>query len=462
MVLPMVSSSAPEAGSLRLNRSLGRDLHILRAMLRNPLDSLPKEAFAAPMVRSSALGREVVHVMDPELVQAALTGAAAHLDKGESVRRPLGMALGEGLLTAEGDDWRWQRRAIAPVFRANGLERFLPTMIANAKAARDRLCALPPNGLVEINHEMMRLTFDIIVETMLSGTEGFDASEVEAEITEYLRLARWSSLAALAGAPEWVPYPGKRRSASLANALRRRVEARVAMRRATGTARDDLIDLLLHAVDPQTGRRMTNAEIGDNLLTFLTAGHETTALGLSWTLDLLGRHPDIAERVRAEIAEVTRGEPLAPTHIASLHYTRQVFQEALRLYPPAAIIPRRVNKTLELGGEVFAPGTLLLVPIYAIHRHTTLWDAPHVFDPERFHPEQAAARHRYAYMPFGAGPRTCIGAGFAMLEAVAILAVLLRDLRFTSIDPQPPAPRLDITLRPTQPLKMQVAPVLFH
>ena len=458
MVLPKVSSSAPEAGSLRLNRSLRGDLRLMKAMLRNPLDSLPAEAFTAPMLRSASLGRDVVHVMAPELVQAALNGAAAHMDKGESVRRPLGAALGDGLLTAEGDEWRWQRRAIAPVFRANGLDRFLPAMIANAEAARDRLRTLPPDNVIAVNHEMMRLTFDIIVETMLSGTKGFDANEVEAEVTEYLRLTRWSSLAALIGLPEWAPYPGKRRSAALAGALRRRVEARVAARRAEGSAQDDLIDLLLSAVDPQTGRRMTDTEIGDNLLTFLTAGHETTALGLAWTLDLLGRHPEITARVRAEITAVTQGAPLTYAHIAALQYTRQVFQEALRLYPPAAIIPRRVNETFELGGERLTAGTLLLVPIYAIHRHETLWEAPHVFDPERFLPDQVAARHRYAYMPFGAGPRICIGAGFAMMEAVSILAVLLRDLRFVGLDAQQPAPRLDITLRPQQPLIMRVVP----
>lgn len=459
---PVSSSSTPHSGSLRLSRSLGRDLRLMRAMLCNPLDSLPPETFAASMVRSRVLGRDVVHIMDPELVQAALSGEAANLDKGDAVRRPLGAALGEGLLTAEGDDWRWQRRAIAPVFRANGLDRFLPAMIAHAEAARERLRDLKPDSIVTINHEMMRLTFDIIVETMLSGSKGFDASEVEAEVTEYLRLTRWSSLAALAGAPEWTPYPGRRRSAALAGALRRRVEARVAARRAEGTKRDDLIDLLLRAEDPQTGRRMTDTEIGDNLLTFLTAGHETTALGLAWTLDLLGRHPEIAARVRAEIAEVTQGAPVSCAHVAALPYTRQVFQEALRLYPPAAIIPRRVNKNFELGGDSLAAGTLLLVPIYAIHRHKTLWEAPHVFDPERFQPAKVASRHRYAYMPFGAGPRICIGAGFAMLEAVAILAVLLRDLRFIATNPQPPAPRLDITLRPMQPLMMRIVPTLLH
>lgn len=448
------------ASLLAPRRSLTRDMRLIRAMLRNPLDGLPPEVFTAPMVRGTALGRPVVHVMAPELVQAALAGAAAHLDKGETIRRALGAALGEGLLTAENADWRWQRRAIAPVFRAGGLARFLPAMIAQAEAARDRLRALPPGSAVAIGHETMRLTFDIIVETMLSGPEGFDVNEVEAEVAEYLRLTRWSTLAALAGAPDWLPHPGKRRSATLAAALRRRVEARVAARRAAPLAntrpRDDLIDLLLGAADPETGRRMTDAEIGDNLLTFLTAGHETTALALAWTLDLLARHPAIAERLRAEIAAVTGGAPLAPAHVAALAYTRQVFEEALRLYPPAALIVRRVATGFELGGAELAPGTLLVVPVFAIHRHAALWPAPEAFDPGRFAPDQAAARHRYAYLPFGAGPRVCIGAGFAMLEGVAILAVLLRDLRFTALAPEPPAPHLRITLRPATPLMMRV------
>ena len=443
----------------RSSRTLRRDLQVVRAILDNPLDSMPPEVFSAPMVRDAALGREVVYVMAPELVQAALVGGADHLDKGESLRRPLGAALGEGLLTAENDNWRWQRRAIAPVFRASGLDRFLPAMIAQAEAALKRLTTLPSGSEITANHEMMRLTFDIIVETMFSGGSGFDAKVVEAEVTEYLSLTKWSSLAALAEAPQWTPFPGRRRSAALASALRERVKARVAQRRAEGATRDDLIDALLLAADPQTGRRMTDTEIGDNLLTFLTAGHETTALALAWTLDLLARNPDAARKVQTEIMAVTSGAPVTADHVGALHYTRQVFQEALRLYPPAAMIPRKVIRAFNLGGEQLDVGTLVIVPVYAIHRHEMLWDAPQVFDPERFRPEQTQARHRYAYMPFGAGPRVCIGTGFAELEAVAILAVLLRDLSFASCTSRPPAPRLAITLRPERPLLMQVSPL---
>ena len=451
--------SLPSPRSIQQSgRNLARNLRVAKAILTNPLDSLPQAAFTDPIWRGAAVGRQVVYVMAPELVQAALIGAADHLDKGETLRRPLGAALGEGLLTAETDNWRWQRRAVAPLFRASGLGRFLPAMITQAEAARDRLGGLPAGAEVAVNHEMMRLTFDIIMDTMFSGVEGFDVHQVEKEVSEYLRLTRWSTLAAFVGAPEWTPYPGRQRSAMLARALRKRVEARVAARRAEGGARGDLIDQLLTAADPQTGRCMTDVEIGDNLLTFLTAGHETTALALAWTLDLLSRRPEIGARVHAEIAEATAGGPVEAAHLEALPYTRQVFQEAVRLYPPAAIVTRRVNSAFTLGGEELRPGTTLMVPIYAIHRHETLWAAPNTFDPDRFGAEQAAQRHRYAYMPFGAGPRICIGAGFAELEAVAILAVLLRDLRFVCCTPHPPAPQLAITLRPQRPLMMQVTP----
>jgi cytochrome P450 len=167
----------------------------------------------------------------------------------------------------------------------------------------------------------------------------------------------------------------------------------------------------------------------------------------------------VCARLRAEVTQVTGGAPLRPEHVEALTYTRQVFQEALRLYPPAAITVRHVVEPFDLGTEHLTAGTRVVVPIYAIHRHQSLWEAPHVFDPERFRPEEAARRHRQAFMPFGAGPRVCIGLEFAMLEAVTVLAVLLRDLRFTSCDPSPPPPRMEITLRPARPLVMRVTAV---
>ena len=429
---------------------IGNSVRLLRAALRNPLDGLPPDIVRAPILRRQVCQRDIVYVMDPALIHEALVIHSDALDKGDIMQRLLRPALGNGLLTAEGADWRWQRRAIAPVFRAIGISRFQPAMQQAAEQARDRLLAVRCGESVSVNAEMMRITFDIIVTTMLSGANAIDVDATAKAVTDYLHNTGWSNLASLLGLPEWVPHPGKRHARATAAGLRHRLTAIVLERRRNQIPRDDLTEILLQASDPETGRQMTDEEITDNLLTFLTAGHETTALGLAWSLDLLGRHPEIARRVHEEAVSV------GPGNADGLVYTKQVFQEALRLYPAAPLVIRRVAEPFKLGGIAMMPGMVLIVPIHAVHRHEMLWDAPHVFDPERFAPETARSLPRHAYMPFGAGPRVCVGAGFAMQEAVIILSVLLRDLRFISVQPAPPKALMQITLRPAEPLLMRV------
>ena len=227
-------------------------------------------------------------------------------------------------------------------------------------------------------------------------------------------------------------------------------------RRRNPSDRQDLVSMLIAAADPETGRMMTDVEIIDNLMTFITAGHETTALGLAWTLDLLARHPECEARVVAEIDEVTHGGELRSEHIAELHYTRQVFSEAMRLYPPAPIITRTELKDFTLGDYQVPEDTVMFVPIYAVHHHAAIWSEPEKFDPDRFLPEVAKARHRYSYMPFGAGPRVCIGNAFAVMEAVAVLAIILQKVRLKTSGATP-EPLMKVTLRPKTSLKMRVA-----
>ena len=238
--------------------------------------------------------------------------------------------------------------------------------------------------------------------------------------------------------------------------MRETIEARVADRRRQGTGPDDLMAMLLAATDPETGRSMTNKEITDNIHTFIAAGHETTAVALSWTFALLGSHPACVARMLAEIDAVTGDGPVLPHHVAALTYTRQVASEAMRLYPPAPIIARTVTREFEVGGVVLPVGAAIFVPIYAVHRHTSLWADPEAFDPDRFAPAAVRARHRFAYLPFGAGPRVCIGNAFAMMEAVAILAVLAKAVRLERLEDTLPAAQMRVTLRPARPLRMRV------
>jgi cytochrome P450 len=433
-------------------------LYVLFRMIRNPIDALPPAVFDAPLVHAQALGRNRFYVMDPALIQETLVGNADALAKGPELKRSLAAALGQGLLTADGAHWRWQRQSAAPIFRHDRLLAYLPAMLEAAGETRDRWLGLPAGAEIDIGHEMMRTTFDIIVETMLSGRANIDAAKAEQAISRYLETTGWVFALSLLKAPSWTPYPGKARSIAAARHLRAEIGRIAAARRAAGSQSGDLIDLLLAASDPETGRMMSDAEITDNLLTFVAAGHETTALGLAWTFDLLSRNPDCAARALAEIESVTAGGALKPEHVAKLAYTRQVFQEAMRLYPPAPIIARVTTRPFNVGNSPAPIGSMIYIPIYALHRHRMLWDQPDQFDPDRFAPEPSKARHRYAYLPFGGGPRICIGSAFAMMEGVALLATLLRAVRLTSLADQPPKPRMRLTLRPGSKLMMRVEP----
>jgi cytochrome P450 len=234
----------------------------------------------------------------------------------------------------------------------------------------------------------------------------------------------------------------------------------VERRRARGEPGADLLGLLLQAKDPETGERLSDESLIDNLLTFVAAGHETTALALTWTLRVLADHPAVEARILDEIAGL--GTDPAPEALDRLAFTRQVVLEVMRLYPPAPLIVRRTAEEVRLGDTVIPAGESVHVPVYALHRHQSLWDRPDVFDPDRFAPELTASRDRYAYLPFGAGPRVCIGMGLALTECLVILATLLPAFRFVPAKAEMPATQFRVTLRPKGGMKMKVVPRHAH
>ena len=457
----MNSASAPPVSVRPLPEPVSQ-LQLLRAILRNSLEAVPAAAYTQPLARRRFLGREVIYVTDPELIRQVLVEQESSFVKAETTRRVLVPALGQGLLTAEGAHWRWQRRAAAPAFRHDRLLGFMPAMLAAAGRTRDRWLALPAGGTVEVAHEMMRTTYDVIVETMLSDAAGLDQAGIEQAIAAYLGSAPWAVMAGLFGLPGWLPLPrrrqGRRAREYVRDALLGIVRRRRGGQGGVDGGRPDLLTLLLDAHDPEDGRAMSDQEAADNLLTFIVAGHETTALTLTWSLYLLACHPEAEARIVQEVGRVTGGGPIGAGHVADLAYTRQVVQEAMRLYPPAAMVARMAVRDVRLGGLAIPAGTPTNVPIYAVHRHAALWREPDAFDPDRFLPEAVADRHRYAYLPFGAGPRICIGASFAMLEAVAVLATLVQAFRPVMAPGPGPVPRLRITLRPQGGVRMVMEP----
>lgn len=454
----MSTAAASPPGPVVVTSPQRLDLALLRKVSRNPLEALPPEVFDHALVRGwGALGRSL-YVMDPELIHDVLVRRAELFAKTPANRRVLGPTLGEGLLVAEGAHWRWQRRAAAPAFQPARLKALAPAMLKAACDTRDRWLGAV-GATLRMNHELMATTFAIILATMLSKPEAAETARFETAMAQTLAPVGWMLAVSLARLPRWTPYPGRRRAHRASAHLREVTAALVAEHRRLGAGRPDLLTLLEGAADPQTGRALQDEQLVDNLLTFIAAGHETTAVGLAWTLHLLAAHPQVEARACEEIDRVTGGDEVTPEHLEAMPYLAQVFSEAMRLYPPAPLISRAPREAAELGGASLAAGETVVIPIYALHRNTRLWDDPARFDPDRFGPERSAGRHRLAFMPFGGGPHVCIGSGFAMQEAVAVLAVLLQRLRMRPVHPAaPPHAVMRVTLRPSPELLMRAEP----
>jgi cytochrome P450 len=314
-----------------------------------------------------------------------------------------------------------------------------------------------PAGAVQaIDRDMTETTFHVISATMFAGSADAEAAAILKSADTALATISWDIAAAMLRLPAWMWYPGKFKRRRAARTLRAAVAAILARRRAGGLEGDDLLARLARAQDPETGEPMSEKQLIDNLVTFLAAGHETTAKALTWTLYLLARAPQWQERILAEIGTIVGREAISAEHLERLPLTRAVLKEAMRLYPPAPIMTRLAAHDMTLGPETIKAGTLVVIPIFAVHRHRKLWDDPDRFEPRRFAPEREAKLARTQFMPFGFGPRTCIGATFAMMEATAILATLVRRARFEWDGVHAPEPISRVTLRPKGGMPLKV------
>jgi cytochrome P450 len=437
-------------------RPLG--LRGLPTTFRNYIETIPRAAYEQGVVDLGRTKRDIILVAEPDLIGEVLVGKAELVLRDPVTRRAFAPAIGaNSIFLAEDSEWRWQRRAVAPIFRHETLLSFVPIFTAMAERQVERWRAAGRTQQVDAAAAMTRTTFDIIVEALLGGSANLDAESYSRALTQSFNTIPWQIIYVLFSLPEWLPYPGQRRAYQARDFLRRDLSRIVAARRAAPSAHADLLDALLAARDAETGRSMSDAEVVNNLLTFVIAGHETTAVALSWTLWLLAKDQDSQQRVFDEVAAVAADAPIAAAHFEQLSFCRQAIQEAMRLYPPAPGIGREARTAFELGGLSIAPGTRIHIPVFALHRNVRIWNNPNCFDPDRFTAEAVKARSRYAYLPFGAGPRICIGSGFAMLEAAAILATLVRAFRFTPVPGHKPKPLARVTLRPAGGMPLRVA-----
>jgi cytochrome P450 len=435
-------------------RALNR-LAFVAKFVRNPLLVIPQAVYEQDLVRYGGGKALLAWVTAPSFIKTVLLDERDKFQKRAQIR-VLGPLLGKGILTSEGPDWKWQRQTSAPMFRPHELMSFVPTFV---RAAEDLVAgwrASPPGSVQPIDRDMTRGTFDVISATLLPSAEQGVSQAIERSTGEFQKTGAWSQLYALANLPKWLPQPRQRRNRQAVLALRAAVAAMLRERRASAVVREDLMHSLMHARDPETGQAMNDEQLIDNLLTFYLAGHETTAKALTWTLYLLARAPQWSAALKDEIARVTGGAAVAREHIDRLVLVQQVLKESMRVYPPVPLMTRQAVEDTNLGPHEIKAGTSIVLSIYAIHRHRRRWNDPDAFDPARFAPEKEAAIPRYHYMPFGAGPRICIGMAFAMIEATAMLATMLQHARFAPLDGHEPLPVARVTLLPRGGMPLRV------
>jgi cytochrome P450 len=432
----------------------------IHALTTNPIALWPKSLFEQPYTILERFGGRLLQVADPDIVKAVLLDHADAFERDPLSQRVLRPLVGDGLLTAEGERWRMQRRSAAPAFRPSALLALVPVMAKAGETMAGRMLARTGTRIpVDVAAEMTRGTLDVIAETLLgAGDPAFSHERISQVISDYIEILGRVDVFDVFGVPEWVPRPwtakGRRAVRKVQDAA---VEA-LARRRAIGASGTDLLGLLLSARDPETGAGLSDRELRDNIVTFISAGHETTAQALTWTLYLIANDPGVQDRLAAEAAQICGRGPITPEMTERLAYHLMVIREAMRLYPPVAVTQRRALRGFKAGSLEIKAGDIVILLIYVIHRHRRLWEAPECFDPERFAPERAAGRHRFAYLPFGGGPRICIGAKFAELEAVTMLAALVRKLRFLPNPAHRIVPKVRITTRPEGGMPLFVEP----
>lgn len=420
-------------------------LQSLQAARRNLLEIIPEIALHQPIV-SGKMGKRWHMVQDPEALRHILRDALDDYPKSDVTKNILRPAIGDSIFVAEGAHWRWQRRAAAPVFSHRNIANLSPIM----EAAADRSCARiaeQSGRAADLFEEMVKTTFEVISDVTFSGDEGYDSDKIQESFEAYIEQTAKVSLFDILGFPDWVPRPGRSFGSAGIRKMKAMSDSVIEDRREKGEDEiPDLLDLLMAGEDPQTKRKMNTSELRDNLLTFIVAGHETTALTLSWALYLCAFDERVQTLARNEAQSVLNGRTATQADLPALPYIRQIIDETLRLYPPAAFLSRTAQKDDELCGRHIRRKDTVALPIYALHRSHQLWDDPHAFQPERF--AQGNNIDRFQYLPFGDGPRVCIGMSFAIQEAVIMLATILSRFKFTRVPGRDPKPVLIVTLRP--------------
>jgi cytochrome P450 len=387
----------------------------------------------------------------PALVETVLTDTD-RFRKSNVSQEDLNDLLGQGLLLSEGDLWERQRERIQPAFYMERIADYTDTMAAETARSADDWEGSPT---VDVEAEMKALTLRILVRSIFGSDIDYDGRGIQETVAQLQEPGQPAKQPVARMVPKWVPIPMWRRYAAGIDEMEAIIEEFVAARRGEVDEQDDLLSMLLSATDDE-GESMSEELLRDELMTFLFAGHETTATALTFTWYLLAQHPAVEKRIVAELDEVLDGAPPTFEDLPNLEYTEYVLQEAMRLYPPVPQIPRDTTERVSLGGYDIPAGATVAPCQWTVHRDGSYWAHPHEFRPERFAGEDD--RPRFAYFPFGGGPRRCIGQQFAMVEGKLILATLAQRYHLDLVSDPDVDLSVSITTRPLDSIEMRVEP----
>jgi cytochrome P450 len=438
------------------NALLGSMLDLKRDFLGTLEQAMLDQGEYARVVYGPPGVRRVLHVItSPDGIQHVLATNSRNYVKRNPFYEEVQAWLGDGVLTSEGDTWQRQRRIVQPLFTPRRVATYVDVMAEEAsRVVEEMRPQLAPTRTVDLHGMSMRLTLRI-VGRLLFGDDVDDVYETldrAFPVINEVVVTRGQQPVRL---PRQWPTPLMRRAMGAQRDLFEVVDRLVARHRDPDGS-PDLVTLLQHARDPETGGQLNNREIRDQVLIFLLAGHETTAIALTFALHLLGHHEAVQDRVRTEVNRVVTSWPPSADDLQRLTSTWAVVQEAMRLYPPAPNTGRLATGPDTVLNHRIDAGAIVVICIWALHRNPALWPDPQRFDPARFSPDAVAGRHRYAYVPFGGGPRACLGALFARLEATVAMAALVRAYRLRT-DPVQPAVTTGITLHPCEPVPCTVS-----
>ncbi len=404
------------------------------------------------VVHVHVLNRHIYLVANPDDIRQVLVEDADKFIKAPVYRTLLSRFLGNGLLTSEGDFWRRQRKLSQPAFHHKRIQAYAQTMVDYTQ----QMIQEWQNGQVhDVNHDMMRLTLSIVAKTLFNADVNDSANRVGDALTVLLEVTNERTRSLIQAIPEWLPTEANRQAGKAVRDLDEIVMGIIEQRRKSGEDTGDLLSMLLIAEDDD-GKHMTDKQLRDEAVTLVLAGHETTANALAWTWYLLSQNPEVEAKLHAELDRVLGGRAPTLEDLRHLEYTDQVIKESMRLYPPIPTFARQAKEDITIGGFFAPKGTIISISPHIVHRDPRWYPEPDTFQPQRFSKENEKLLPKYAYIPFGGGPRICIGNTFAAMEASLLLATMAQHYRLKLMPGQDVVPEPTLTLRPKTNIMMQV------